>query len=44
MLISYILTGEVAGINLSAADVNQNNSINISDAIDLINIILNDNK
>ena len=41
MLINYILTGNVPGINLSAADVNNDGLVNISDATKLISYVLN---
>ena len=40
MLISYILTGNVPGIDLSTADVNGDGSVNISDATMLINTVM----
>ena len=39
-LIDYLLSGDVSGINISAADCNQDNSVNIADVTALIDYLL----
>ncbi|MBR5674024.1 MAG: dockerin type I repeat-containing protein, partial [Muribaculaceae bacterium] len=39
-LIDYLLSGNPSGVNLTAADCNQDSSVNISDVTSLIDYLL----